>query len=234
MLPCMTHLDHARSRNRQTLDDATIRDLAGLFRQPALTRQLLEFVDDGLDDYDGDVFLHEGDLHVAGNLCTDEEDVLLLVVRGDLIVDGAYSDSDDPQSMVLVTGSMKARDIVTAGFLEVHGDLEVKDRLIGDYNDCNAWIGGNVSCSLFFPEEHFFTVGGAFHAEHVLGNAKHRLECANPVEGIPMDSPRLLELLDHELLELHKEDDGTLTVDGFRDFLAFKRRILAGLPLRTG
>ncbi|MEU2913380.1 hypothetical protein ACWCQ0_36445 [Streptomyces massasporeus] len=74
-----------------------------------------------------------------------------------------------------MTGSMRARDVVTAGRLEVHGDLST-DRLIGDYNDCGAHISGDVHARLFYGEHHHFTIGGALSAHAVIG--RPRLEIA--------------------------------------------------------
>ena len=50
------------------------------------------------------------------------------MVCGDLAVDGVFSDflygdDDDPGSHLLVTGDMRARGVITAGWMEVHGSL---------------------------------------------------------------------------------------------------------------
>jgi len=185
-----------------------------------------------LEHADGDVFVHEGDLHVEGDFFVADEGVLLLVVQGDLIVEGAYNDSDDPRTIVIVTGSLRARDVVTAGFLEVHGDVQVQGAVLGDYNDCSAWIGGNLSCALFYAEEHFFTVGGALHATQALGDPRHRVRGAKSAPGIALHDPQVLEVLDRELLRVVDHGD-ELEIDGIADYRAMKQRVLRGLPLRT-
>ena len=189
---------------------------------------------DEIEDYTGDILLVDDDLHVPGDLDLTQERAYLLVVLGDLVVDGVYGDSDDPESFLLVTGNMRARDVVTAGWLEVHGDLST-DRLIGDYNDCSAYIGGDVHALLFYGEEHHFTIGGALSANAVIG--RPRLEIATSPAVIDLDDVRMLEHFDRDLLRVfddHDNNGNAITiVDGFRDFRELKRRVNAGLPLRT-
>lgn len=189
---------------------------------------------DEIEDYTGDILLVDEDLHVPGDLDLAQERAYLLVVLGDLVVDGVYGDSDDPESFLLVTGNMRARDVVTAGWLEVHGDLST-DRLIGDYNDCSAYVGGDVHARLFYGEEHHFTIGGALSANAVIG--RPRLEIATSPAVIGMDDLRMLEHFDRDLLRVlddHDNNGNAITsVDGFRDFRELKRRVNAGLPLRA-
>jgi hypothetical protein len=198
-----------------------------------IRRQLREGLDD-LDDHGGDVQIVDGDLHVAGDLDLHHEGIYLLVVRGSLNVDGAYCDSDDPASCLVVTGSMKVRDVVTAGWLEVQGDLEVSGSLIGDYNDCAAHIGGKVRTHLFYPEEHAFDVAGSFTAEVAIGNHL-RLTAARKPRFIPMSDPRLADVFDQALIRFHDDEDEhgrpISIVDGLRDFRELKRRVRAGEPL---
>ncbi|MDK0524402.1 hypothetical protein [Streptomyces sp. ML-6] len=187
-----------------------------------------------IDDYTTDIWFVDGDLHVPGDLDLAQERVHLLVVLGDLVVDGAYGDSGYPESFVLVTGNMRARDIVTAGWLEVHGDLST-DRLIGDGNDCSASIGGDVHARLFCGENHHFTMGGALIADAVIGEPS--LEIAIPPTVIDLDDPRMLDHFDRDLLEVYDDEDDSgneiTCVEGFDDFSELKRRVSAGLPLRT-
>ncbi|MCX4967416.1 hypothetical protein OHA98_22155 [Streptomyces sp. NBC_00654] len=153
---------------------------------------------------------------------------------GDLVVDGAYGDSDDPGSFLLVTGNMRARDVVTADWLQVHGNPST-DRLIGDYNHYSAHIGGDVHARLFCGEEHHFTIGGALIANAVIGEP--RLEIVTPPTVIEIDDTRMLKHFDRDLLDVYgdEDDDGNVIscVDGFDYFSELKRRVNAGLPLRT-
>jgi hypothetical protein len=108
----MTALERARSVKRGSLDAATIAGLGNHGRIDVANRSIAE-VAAGVRRSNGDVFLHEGDLHVAGDFDAAAEGVVLLVVRGSLLVDGAYTDRDDPQTIVLVEGDLRARDVVT-------------------------------------------------------------------------------------------------------------------------
>jgi hypothetical protein len=166
-----------------------------MFRESHKAKQVIAALAE-FEAYDSDVLLVDGDLHVPGDLDLSDEGAYLLVVRGDLTVGGYYSDSDDPESFLLVTGHMRARDVVTAGWLEVHGDLYT-GRLIGDYNDCSALIGGDAHVELFYGEEHWFTVGGRVDASVVIGSP--RMSGACPA-GLELDDVRLLHHFDRELL----------------------------------
>jgi hypothetical protein len=222
-------IDNTRSYKQGQVSRAEAVAAIRLFREQHKRASVTKALDE-IQDYISDFLLVDGDLHVPGDLDLTDQGIYVLAVLGDLTVDGAYGDSDDPESMLLVTGNMTARDVVTAGFLEVHGDLDT-GRLIGDYNDCDAYIGGDVRANLFYGEEHFFTIGGTLVAEAVIG--RPRLEIANEPAGIELDDPRLLEHFDRELLRMD-EEDGTVYVDGLRDFREVKRRVAAGLPLRSG
>lgn len=114
--------------------------------------------------------VHDGDLHIAGDF--DATDVGLLVVTGDLIVDGLFEDADDPETIVCVAGALRARNLITSGWLDV-GEVDVADCVVGDYNDCSAHVQGRLRARFFYPEEHFFGVG-EFDVECAVGN-HHRL-----------------------------------------------------------
>ncbi|WP_326769402.1 hypothetical protein OG978_36905 [Streptomyces sp. NBC_01591] len=222
---------NVRSYKKNQVSQAEVITAIGRFRSDYKIKRVTAALDE-IDEYD--IWFVDGDLHIPGDLDLTHEHVWLLVVLGDLVVDGTYGDSDDPELFSLVTGNMRARDIVTAGWLEVHGDLRT-DRLIGDYNDCSAYIGGDVHAQLFYGENHHFTIGGALIANAVIGEP--RLEIATPPAAIDIDDPRMLEHFDRDLLRVfddHDENDNAITyVDGFDDFHELKRRVNAGLPLRT-
>ncbi|MFH9202030.1 hypothetical protein ACH4KO_10070 [Streptomyces anulatus] len=224
---------NVRSYKKNQVSRAEVITAIGRFHDDYKIKHVTAALDES-EDYTGDVWFVDGDLHIPGDLDLTDESVYLLVVLGDLVVDGAYGDSDDPESFLLVTGNMRARDVVTGGWTEVHGELRA-DRLIGDYNDCSAYIGGDVHAQLFYGEEHHFTIGGALIANAVIGEP--RLEIATRPAVIDIDDPRMLEHFDRDLLDVYDEedDDGNeiTCVDGFDDFHELKRRVNAGLPLRT-
>lgn len=223
-------IDGVRSLRRGQVTETEVREAVRLFREPHKAKQVIAALAE-FESFVTDVLLADGDLLIPGDLDLADEGAYLLVVRGDLTVGGCYGDSDDPESFLLVTGDMRARDVVTAGWLEVHGDLHT-GRLIGDYNDCSAWIDGDVHVELFYGEEHWFTVGGRVDAKVVIGSPR---TSADHPAGLELDDVRLLEHFDRDLLLVYDDtdDDGTplVEVDGFRDFGALKRRVRAGQPL---
>lgn len=225
-------IDGARSLRQGQVTETEVREAVRLFREPHKAKQVIAALTE-LQSYGTDVLFVDGDLHISGDLDLSDEEVYLLVVRGDLTVGGCYGDSDDPESFLLVTGDMRARDVVTAGWLEVHGDLYT-GRLIGDYNDCSALIGGDVHAALFYGEEHWFTIDGRLDANVVIGTPRTSAECPAVLE---LDDVRLLEHFDRELLyaDVDVDADGNplVEVDGFRDFGAVKRRVRAGQPLHA-
>ncbi|MFC8531199.1 hypothetical protein [Nocardia sp. NPDC057227] len=224
-------ITNARRWKSGELSRKRLLELIASVRDEGKRARLVEAVDE-IEDYERDFVVVEGDLHVSGDLDPAAAGAYLLVVTDDLTVDGCYSDSDDPETFLLVGGDLRARDVVTAGWLEITGDLRA-NRVIGDYNDCGADIGGSVHCALFYGEEHHFTIGGELAAEVVVG--RPRLAIGNAPEYLELDDSRLLEHLDRSVLRVldDEADDGTplLLVDGIGDFRALKQRVGAGLPI---
>ncbi|MFO0672646.1 MAG: hypothetical protein U0235_24040 [Polyangiaceae bacterium] len=234
----MSDLEAIRARCRGIklgtlpLDEA--RALARGFELSPMTKVIHRMLGE-LDDYDGDFLVHDGPLTISGDLSVSELGAVVLIVKGNLTVTGCYSDTDDPQTITRVDGELRAGAIVTAGFLEVRGDVICEGPFFGDYNDCNCLVTGSVRCDLFYPEEHFFEVRGDLVARAALGNVKHRVSGAGArPEAMPMDDPRLLEHFDRELLRVFDGDEGEAPrVDGFDKDIEVRRRIRAGKPLKT-
>ncbi|WP_431781483.1 hypothetical protein [Streptomyces chumphonensis] len=224
---------NVRSFRRGRLSRAEAVAAAGGLRNDHTVAQVTAALD-ASGDAVRDVWVADGDLHVPGDLDLTRERVHFLAVLGDLTVDGVYRDSDDPESLLLVTGAMRARDVVTAGWLDVYGDLTT-DRLVGDYNDCSARVDGDVRARLFYGENHHFTIGGALLADTVIG--RPRLDVAVRPDVIDEDDPRMLEHFDRDLLDVFDDHDANgdavTCVAGLRDVAEVRRRVAAGLPLRT-
>lgn len=118
--------------------------------------------------------IHYGDLHIDGNFDAYSMCQALFVV-GDLIIDGLFEDSEEPESIICVTGNMHAQNVITRGWLEVHGDLTVAGCLVGDYNDCTAAVHGTTRAKFFYPETHYFDIQtlecpcaiGAYHLTNI-------------------------------------------------------------------
>ncbi|MET0401306.1 MAG: hypothetical protein ABW123_02840 [Cystobacter sp.] len=221
---------------RRLSDGSVTRDEAAALAVTLRIDPMAKVVTGMLDDLNGDesdFLVHDGPLHVDGNLAVSSLGAAVLFVLGDLTVTGAYSDTDDPQTITQVTGNLRAHDVVTAGFLEVHGDVLVQNAFFGDYNDCNAYVGGSLTCRLFYPEEHFMTVKGDLRAEVAFGLVKHRVDGGGiRPEALDLDDPRLLEHFDRELLNV-EEADGELIIDGFSKYQEVRKRVLTGKPLKT-
>lgn len=114
---------------------------------------------------------HEGDLHLRNLHCLEELEIGVLVVNGNLIVDGSIRLYDDPLEMLVVTGSINTKNIVTSGFIFCFNNVTVSECIMGDYNDCSTFIKGNLEARFFYPEEYFFKVNGEIKIEHAFGNS---------------------------------------------------------------
>lgn len=215
-------IESARSFARGEVTREEVLALANRFREggpedsngPYKVRTITDMLD-SINSYATDILVSNGDLHISGDLDLDVQ----LLVDGNLSVDGCYRDSDDPQTITLVTGDLTARDIITAGFLEVHGNLTC-GRLLGDYNDCSAYISNDVTADLFYPENHSFTIGGGLHSGTTLSAS----------------DPKLLDILDRDLVEAFDDEDQNGNPVTWIDHLHFdkiKQRVAAGLPLLT-
>jgi len=214
-------------RGQVSLDE--VRSLVEAFHDQSKIKPLLGALGE-IAEYDSDVAVVDGDLAVDGDLDTHKDGIYLLVVKGDLRVTGCIHDYDDPESFLVVHGSARAGAVITAGWLEVHGDLEVERVLLGDYNDCAAWIDGSVRTPVFYGEEHHFTIKGALEADVILG--RPRLAIANPpTAAIPLTDARVLQYIDRDLLRI-EEDGDSILVDGFKNYRDVRLRVASGLPLR--
>ncbi len=195
-------------------------------------------IDDDLCGEGYDAVLVEGDLHLPR--LELGEGVALLVVTGNLTVDGACVTTDDPATGLYVLGNFSAGSVLTAGMLGVGGDLKVARTLAGYYNDFSAIVKGTTRAAVFYPENHSFDFVGAPHFDQVLGKAAgYRVPSAwsgqvqetlrgrallaratsAPVEGIDEVSAEELEtygatdLLEVDALYAHVRADKPLLLD---------------------
>lgn len=93
-------------------------------------------------NFEGDstIRIHEGDLHIEGNLDNDA----LLVVRGNLVVDGMYDDYRSDIGVLVVLGDMQVRDVYSWGAMYVQGDLAATGLLMTVYNDFTFEVDGKL------------------------------------------------------------------------------------------
>jgi hypothetical protein len=189
------------------------------------------FEDDLLIGSVYDIVVADGDLHVEGDLETFKQNLIGLVVRGNLTVGGLYSDTDDPAAGVFVLGDMKCARMVTTGELGVQGSLEVTEALAGFYNDYSATIHGDVTTPLLHPENHHFEIGGKLLATHVIGyGAEYRFATSMrdlAKSKIPSD---VRAVLVNEVLVSDGDGEGADDVE--LDSSAFIDRVRMGLPVR--
>ena len=120
-------------------------EIAGVRAATAEEREGIEQVLAGhniLYDFRGNDFLvHEGDLHVRGHFKSRR----LLLVRGDLRVDGVYDDDRSlPFGFVAVLGDMWAKDVCSYASLYVQGDLRVEGLIVTYHYDFTFEVGGRV------------------------------------------------------------------------------------------
>lgn len=219
-----------RSFLRGQVSDDEVRALLAGINHDHNARYALEGL--ARDPSSFDILVADADLRVAGDLILLEERAFLLTVNGSLLVDGLYRDYDSPESYVLVSGDMRARDVITTGYLEIGGSLAT-GTLIGDYNDCTARIGGDVHARVFYGGDHHFTIGGRLIADAVLMLDPYLTDIAVKPPMIRDDDPRMLGYLDQELLEEGEDDDGNPAFVGI-DRAALIKRVAAGIPLRSG
>lgn len=141
-------------------------------------RELLgDMAEDGVEDYDGNFLTIDGDCVVVGDLDTDEHEIAVLVVRGSLTVGGYFRDhSDDGPTVTVVLGDLRAKNVVTAGLLEVKGSMVVREAVVGDYNDGGVLIHGGLQADLFMPMEIGYAIRGEVTAREQLPFATTRLD----------------------------------------------------------
>jgi hypothetical protein len=112
------------------------------------------------------VNLYEGGLTVDGTFEVDDDSVLVL---GDLRVGGLVSDCRmADHTLLVVTGSLFARNAYIRGALEVGRDVVIDELLyLNSLNDFRTLVGGNVRASVLWEEGMSTAVEGRIDA-HVL------------------------------------------------------------------
>lgn len=169
-----TAIPGARSYLGGDLTKDEIVAMAKLFGHPRVRAAAIEEAEE-IEDYAADAILYEGDLTIDGDFDTGdtgssgEAEGTLLVVKGNLTVCGLYRDAcNDAPDLVLVTGDLRAEDVITASHLEVRGNVVVANVVVGDFNDGAARIGGDLSARLFAPTDHHFDVAGSIRADYFV------------------------------------------------------------------
>lgn len=184
-----------------------------------------------LGEYDAVVV--EGDLTLP-ELDTYVRRLAVLVVTGNLRVEGTYQDYGYPATGVFVLGDLQAENVITEGTLGVSGDLIARHALVGAGNDYSATIAGTASARVFVPENHHFEVGTEARFEIVFGwAAPHRIS-KKVQKGLAG-----LALRDAVVSEIHSElvqdlDDDDIEKSDFEDLIEYSalvQRIAKGQPI---
>jgi hypothetical protein len=193
-------LSRARSVRRGTATLDEIDDIARNLARGEHTRIVLAGLvktwrADG-DYANADLYLHDGDLAIDGDFDTTDVDpyIRLLVVTGDLIVRGRYEDALNPESMVIVTGDLRAENAITEGSLEVHGDIEIGRHAILFDNDCCTYVHGDLTAGeLIYSCQNFAMVSGRVTAPLIIG--KGLITSPHEMDIFADDDERLMSRL---------------------------------------
>lgn len=205
-----------------TLDRAAIKALiekhaTGKFGASSTRRVAMRWLGSIVDDdmRDRDILYHEGNMKLDRGLSTATKKpwTSILIVDGDLTVKGLLEDSLDPESVIIVTGSIQATDIITKGFIEVHGDMIAERSVLFRDNDGCTEIFGDLIAPFVCTKYHSVNVHGVVKAKLCTGDAQHiRAKKVSFIEETDrrvkaLLSPKLLKLLAEEMLEEEDEDD---------------------------
>lgn len=196
---------------RETLDLKALKAVAEeTIRRNSIRKYLFRYMEQ-MEKYpdsgDADVLLHEGDLTIDGDFFTWIRPFTgWLIVRGNLEIKGSIGDSLDPESSIIVTGDLRADNMVTRGWLEVHGDLRVRQNLIFLDNDCSTEIFGDVSAELVYTKYHYVKIHGSLTGAVISGDA-NRYKASNEYKFIAEDDVEILELLDRRIFVIEGDPD---------------------------
>jgi hypothetical protein len=93
------------------------------------------------DDAAAEVRIHSGDLVVSGHLENDS----LLIVQGDLTIEGNYRDSMSRFGVLVVLGEMRVENLYSWGAIYVRNDLNASGLVLTVYNDFTFEVDGKVN-----------------------------------------------------------------------------------------
>ncbi|WP_406500072.1 hypothetical protein OG936_36710 [Streptomyces sp. NBC_00846] len=237
-------IPRARSALRDTLSAVEMEQLVTAHvRSPDVRRQAMVVARDwaagpGYHPQDVDVLFHDGDLEIGGDFHTGIEPwTQMLVVHGDLAVSGLLEDCLDPESLIVVTGDLRAGNLITEGWLEVQGNVTIDGCVLFEDNDCSARIVGNLTAGLIFTKYHHVEVGGQVTAPLIAGDYR-RIESPHNFSFVEETDPSLVPLLVPEVLSIEGDASGEFDEDWSLDYVdsrAMADLIRAGKsPLRAG
>lgn len=179
----------------------------GRFAKSSTLRAAKRFVEERVagDRADSDILHHVGRVSLEELVTGRRPRIGLLIVEGDLTVKGRYEDSLDPESVVIVTGSLRARDVISTGFLEVHGDLVASQSILFVDNDACCEVFGDVRAPFVYSSYHAVKVHGGVEARLVTGDAKN-IRSTKPHAFIEETDPRVRDALSPRLLKVFADE----------------------------
>lgn len=158
------------------------------------------------DSPEPDLILHEGDL-TLNELRTSG----LLVVRGNLTVNGLFRDCLDPESTVIVTGDLHAQRFISEGFLEVHGSVTVEREAL--WREAGyAEIRGDLRAALLYSSYHPVRVHGRVVAPLIFGDS-NRFESDSAFTFVEETAAELAAVLPKVALSIEGDPDGRWWID---------------------
>lgn len=120
-----------------------------------------------------DFVFHDGDLHLTNLHSLNEMEIGVMVVHGNLTVDGCIGLIDSPHEFLLVTGNIHTNNVSISGFLFCLGDMTVQNCLMADHNDCSSYIQGALKAKFFYSDYYFFEVQGAIDFTYAFGDPSY-------------------------------------------------------------
>ena len=190
-----------------------------------------------VDDLHSELVLHEGDLKLD-KLHTGRKPFLgLLIVEGDLVLEGLFQDCLDPESTVIIGGDLRADRLISEGQLEVGGSVIVEREALWRDNDGCAEIFGDLRAGkLLYTKYHAVKIHGKVVAPMILGDdnrfeSKSKFEFIDETDDDQKDM--LLKTLPREALSIEgdpKGDPDDWCIDYIKDDVLAKL-VAAGKPV---
>jgi hypothetical protein len=172
------------------------------------------------------VRLYEGDLEIDGNLLVDwskqwRDAHTGMIVTGNLTVKGDVLNTNiNDGPFLFVTGNLVACNLLSGGGeIHIEGDAQIKDLVIGEYNDGVLTIRGELQCRLLIIDDHHVDID------------EDRRKCATYSTDLPpsVDELKLSDYLVDEInFEVQEEPYEYETVDVYEEILP---RLINGLPV---
>lgn len=108
----------------------------------------------------------------------------LLLIDGDLEVEGVWSDAGDSErAAVVVRGSLSAGHLLNSGHLLVGGDLLGHVLMSNSGNDAYLWVRGDcLATALVLENGQYMRCGGALRAPLVV-SVRNRIDAGSGVQG---------------------------------------------------